>query len=251
MRSFLKKRKPQGSPGRLIHGQALSPQASFHIACALIGITGGTAAILLKQSVASLEALLRGAVESRNLNFLILALPPIGLLLSVLFVRTIVRRDLSHGVTQVLSAISRDGGRIPSKMIWAPLAGCTITVGFGGSMGMEAPIMHAGSAIGSFVGKKLGLDYRRRVLLVGCGTAAAVAAIFKAPVAGALFAIEILMIDFTAQSAIPLLVSSVTGALLSKIVSGEEIEFHFAFFQPFDYRNLPFYLVLGLSLIHI
>ena len=105
--------------------------------------------------------------------------------------------------------------------------------------------MHAGSAIGSAIGKRLGLDYRRRVLLVGCGTAAAVAAIFKAPVAGALFAIEILMIDFTAQVAVPLLVSSVTGALLAKIVSGQDIEFHFAVFQPFDYRNIPFYLILG------
>jgi chloride channel protein, CIC family len=167
------------------------------------------------------------------------------LILSAFFVRNIARGDLSHGVTKVLSAISREGGRIPSKMIWAPLAGCTITVGFGGSLGMEAPIMHAGSAIGSAVGRRLGLDYRRRVLLVGCGTAAAVAAIFKAPVAGALFAIEILMIDFTAQVAVPLLVSSVTGALLAKIVSGEEVEFRLAAFQAFDYRNTLFYLFLG------
>jgi CIC family chloride channel protein len=130
-------------------------------------------------------------------------------------------------------------------MIWAPLAGCTITVGFGGSMGMEAPIMHAGSAIGSTVGKRMGFDYRRRVLLVGCGTAAAVAAIFKAPVAGALFAIEILMIDFTAQVAVPLLVSSVIGALLAKILASEEIEFYYTVSQSFDYRNLPFYLILG------
>jgi CIC family chloride channel protein len=228
-----------------IHGPILSSQATFYLACAFIGLAGGVAAVILKQSVASLEALLRGAVESRELNFLILALPPVGLVLSVFFVRKVVKADLSHGVTKVLSAISRDGGRIPSKMIWAPLAGCTITVGFGGSLGMEAPIMHAGSAIGSAVAKRLGLDYRRRVLLVGCGTAAAVAAIFKAPVAGALFAIEILMIDFTAQVAVPLLVSSVTGAILAKLASGEEIEFHYAIFQPVDYRNIPFYLILG------
>jgi CIC family chloride channel protein len=157
----------------------------------------------------------------------------------------VAKADLSHGVTQVLAAISRRGGRVPSKMIWAPLVGCTISVGFGGSLGMEAPIMHAGSAIGSAVAKRLGLDYRRRVLLVGCGTAAAVAAIFKAPVAGALFAIEILMIDFTAQVAVPLLVSSVTGALLSKIVSGQDIEFSYTVSQAFDYRNVPFYLLLG------
>lgn len=226
-------------------GRAISPQATFYLACVFIGVACCAAALILKKSVSSLEALLRGAVESRNLNFLILALPPIGLLLSVLFVRRIARGDLSHGVTKVLSAISRDGGRLHSKMIWAPLAGCTITVGFGGSLGMEAPIMHAGSAIGSAVGKRLGLDYRKRVLLVGCGTAAAVAAIFKAPVAGALFAIEILMIDFTSVVAIPLLVSSVTGALLAKIISGEEIEFRLALFQAFDYRNVPFYLALG------
>ena len=224
----------------------LSPQFMFYLACALIGLAGGTAAILLKQSVASLEAFLRGAVQSRYLNYLILALPPIGLIFSVLFVRKGARADLSHGVTKVLSAISRDGGRVPTRMIWAPLVGCTISVGFGASLGMEAPIMHAGSAIGSAVGRRLGLDYRKRVLLVGCGTAAAVAAIFKAPVAGALFAIEILMIDFTAQVAVPLLVSSVTGALLAKVVSGQDIEFHFAVFQPFDYRNIPFYLLLGL-----
>ena len=195
--------------------------------------------------MASLEGFLRGAVSSQSLNFLILALPPVGLVLTVLFVRKIVDADLSHGVTQVLAAISRKGGRVPSKMVWAPLAACTITVGFGGSVGMEAPIMHAGSAIGSTVAKRLGLDYRRRVLLVGCGTAAAVAAIFKAPVAGMLFAIEILMIDFTAQVAIPLLVSSVTGALLAKMASGTDVEFYYAVFQPFDYRNVPFYLLLG------
>ena len=217
----------------------------FYLACAFIGVAGAAAAIILKESVASLEALLRGAVESRDLNYLFLALPPAGLVLSVLFVRRLVRADLSHGVTKVLAAISRGGGRVPSKMIWAPLAGCTITVGFGGSLGMEAPIMHAGSAIGSAVAKRLGMDYRRRVLLVGCGTAAAVAAIFKAPVAGMLFAIEILMIDFTAQVAVPLLVSSVTGALLSKIVSGTDVEFYYAVFKPFDYRNTPFYLILG------
>jgi chloride channel protein, CIC family len=217
----------------------------FYLGCAFIGIAGGAAAILLKQSVASLEALLRGAVERQDLNYLILGLPPIGLLLSVLFVRKVAKADLSHGVTQVLAAISRRGGRVPPRMIWAPLAGCTISVGFGGSLGMEAPIMHAGSAIGSAVAKRLGLDYRRRVLLVGCGTAAAVAAIFKAPVAGALFAIEILMIDFTAQVAVPLLVSSVTGALLSKIVSGQDVEFYYTISQAFDYRNVPFYLLLG------
>jgi CIC family chloride channel protein len=222
-----------------------SPQLKFYLACALIGVAGAAAAVALKLSVASLERLFRGSAEARGLDLLVLALPPIGILATVFLVRRVVKADLSHGVSKVLAAISRQGGRMRGRMIWAPLAGCSLTVGLGGSMGMEAPIMHAGSAIGAAVGKLLGLDYRRRVLLVGCGTAAAVAAIFKAPVAGALFAIEILMIDFTSQAAIPLLVSSVTGALAAKIATGADIEFEFAVFQEFDYRNAPFYLVLG------
>jgi chloride channel protein, CIC family len=228
--------------------RALRPASSsavFYAACALIGVAGAAAALALKVSVGGLERLLRGAVESRRLDLLVLALPLVGILATVLLVRLVVKADLSHGVSKVLSAISRHGGRMQRRMIWAPLAACSLTVGFGGSMGMEAPIMHAGSAIGSAVGSLLRLDYRRRVLLVGCGTAAAVAAIFKAPVAGALFAIEILMIDFTAQAAIPLLVSSVTGAMFAKIASGADIEFEFAVFQDFDYRNTPFYLALG------
>jgi chloride channel protein, CIC family len=222
-----------------------SPHVKFYLACALIGVAGAAAAIALKQSVAGLERLLIGAVDARRLHPLVLALPPIGILATVLLVRLAVKADLSHGVSKVLAAISRHGGNMQRRMIWAPLVGCSLTVGFGGSMGMEAPIMHSGSAIGAAIGRMLGLDYRRRVLLVGCGTAAAVAAIFKAPVAGALFAIEILMIDFTSQAAIPLLVSSVIGALVSKIASGADIEFEFAVFQDFDYRNTPFYLILG------
>ena len=112
----------------------LSPNVVFYLACAFIGLGGGAAAIALKQAVGSLEAILRGAVQSRDLNYLILILPPLGLALSVLFARYVVKADLSHGVTKVLSAISRDGGRVPTKMIWAPLIGCTISVGFGASL---------------------------------------------------------------------------------------------------------------------
>jgi len=225
--------------------RSTASNAKFYVACAFIGVAGAAAAMALKLSVAGIERALRGTAEARGLDLLVLALPPLGILATVLLVRLVVKADISHGVSKVLAAISRNGGRMQGRMIWAPLAGCSLTVGFGGSMGMEAPIMHAGSAIGAAVGKLLGLDYRRRVLLVGCGTAAAVAAIFKAPVAGALFAIEILMIDFTSQVAIPLLVSSVTGALVAKIASGADIEFEFAVFQDFDYRNVPFYLGLG------
>jgi chloride channel protein, CIC family len=242
----VRKASKSGADGACKDNPSLgSPHVKFYVACAFIGVAGAAAAIALKQSVAGIERLLLGAAEARGLGPLALTLPAIGILATVLLVKRVVKADLSHGVSKVLAAISRHGGRMQRRMIWAPLAGCTLTVGFGGSMGMEAPIMHSGSAIGAAVGRLLGLDYRRRVLLVGCGTAAAVSAIFKAPVAGALFAIEILMIDFTSQAAIPLLVSSVTGAMAAKIVSGADIEFEFAVFQDFDYRNIPFYLLLG------
>jgi len=223
-----------------------NPQAVFYVACIAVGVGGALAAIILKNSIGYLEQSLRDAVSSRNLNIFILALPPIGILLTVLFTNRIVKDDLSHGVTKVLAAISTKGGIVSGKMIWAPLVGCIITVGFGGSVGMEAPIMHSGSAIGSKIGRVLGLNYRQRVLMVGCGTAAAVAAIFKAPIAGALFAIEILMIDLTNQSVIPLLISSVTGAMLAKVFTGQDIEFVFAVYNHFDYRNTIFYILLGL-----
>lgn len=220
--------------------------ARLYLACIAIGILGGAAALLLKTSVHAVEGLLRGFSSSRHLNFLLLALPSLGLFLTVLFVRRMARTDLSHGVTKVLSSLSRDEGRIPPAMIWQPLVACTITVGFGGSMGMEAPIMHSGSAIGSNVARMLGLDGKDRVLLLASGCAAAVAAIFKAPVAGALFAIEILMIDLTAKAVIPLVASSVTGALLARLVTKSSVEYAFAVSEPFEYRNLPFYLLLGL-----
>jgi CIC family chloride channel protein len=220
--------------------------ARLYLACILIGILGGVAALTLKTSVHSLEAFLRGISASRNLNPLLIFLPTIGILLTTFFVRRVARTDLSHGVTKVLASLSRDEGRISPAMIWQPLVACTITVGFGGSMGMEAPIMHSGSAIGSNVARLLRLDSKDRVLLVGSGCAAAVAAIFKAPVAGALFAIEILMIDLTAKAIIPLFASSVTGALLARIATGSSIEYSFAVSEAFDYRNIAFYALLGL-----
>lgn len=221
-------------------------RAKLYLACVAIGLSGGAAALLLKTSVHALEALLRGFSASRNLNLLLLFLPTLGILLTILFVRKVAKADLSHGVTKVLASLSREEGKIAPSMIWQPLVACTITVGFGGSMGMEAPIMHAGSAIGSNVARLLKLDAKDRVLLLGSGCAAAVAAIFKAPVAGALFAIEILMIDLTAKAVIPLVASSVTGALLARIVTGKDIEYSFAVSESFDYRNVLFYALLGI-----
>jgi CIC family chloride channel protein len=219
--------------------------ARLYLACIAVGLMAGAAALLLKTSVHALEAFLRGVSASRDLNVLLVFLPAAGIGLAVLFSRRIAGADLSHGVTKVLSSLSREGGRISPRMIWQPLVACTITVGFGGSMGMEAPIMHSGSAIGSNVARLLKLGEKDRILLLASGCAAAVAAIFKAPVAGALFAIEILMIDLKAKALIPLVASSVTGALFARIATGSSIEYGFALSEPFDYRNLPYYLLLG------
>jgi CIC family chloride channel protein len=224
----------------------MRPRLRLYAACVLVGVAAAAAALVLRFSVHSLERALRAAMAARSLPKLALALlPTAGIALTVLFARKVARADLSHGVSKVLASIARDGGDIPSRMIWAPLAGCTITVGSGGSMGMEAPIMHAGSAIGSALSRAFGFDNKKRVLLVGCGAAAAVAGIFKAPIAGTLFAIEILMIDFSAQAAVPILVSSVTAALVAMVAQGPEPSFRFAADGAFDFRDAPAYLLLG------
>lgn len=218
----------------------------LYLICILIGLLSAAAALLLTAMVHSTEAFLRGIIAAGHLNYFLLLLPAAGLLLTTFFVKKVAKADLSHGVTKVLASLSHDEGRIDASMIWKPLVACTLTVGFGGSMGMEAPIMHSGSAIGSNIAKAFGLNAKDRVLLLGSGCAAAVAAIFKAPVAGALFAFEILMIDLNTKAVIPVFVSSVSGALAARIATRSALEYSFAISEAFDYRNILFYLLLGI-----
>lgn len=211
----------------------------------LIGVIAGLAAILLKNGVHYFENLLRNAQSEDSLNWLLLVSPVMGILITVLFIRYFIKDDIGHGVSKVLMAISKWKGNIKSHNMYSSIVSCSITGGFGGSVGMEAPVLFTGAAIGSNVGQVFHLNYKIKTLLIGCGVAAAMSAIFKAPIAGFIFVLEVLMIEITANSIIPILIATVTGTLISSFLSGKNIEFYFALQDPVKFENIPFYILLG------
>ena len=213
--------------------------------CIVIGLVAGLAAVVLKTSVHYIEAFLLSTSDSHNQNWLFITLPVIGIFITVLFIRLFIKEDISHGVTQILSAISLKSSRIKKHNMYSSIVGCAFTGGFGGSVGMEAPILYTGAAIGSNLGQVFNLNYKTITLLVGCGTAGALAAIFKAPITGMIFAMEVLMLDLTASSIIPLLITTVTATMLSTFLLGEKIEFYFTIKDVFNPNAIPFYILLG------
>jgi chloride channel protein, CIC family len=214
------------------------------ILCVLIGIVAAIAAIILKTSVHYVEAWVRSIRPQENLLFLLF--PVIGILITVFYVRNFVKDNIGHGVSRILYAISRNKAVMKVHNMWSSLVACTITAGFGGSVGMEAPIVATGAAIGSNVAQKSKMGFKRTTLLVGCGAAAAIAAIFKAPIAGLIFALEVLMLDLTMSSIIPLLIAAVTATLFSSIFLGEQVEFYFTLKDPFTLAHFPLYILLGI-----
>ena len=211
----------------------------------IIGICAALAAVVLKTLVHSIESFVRGITAVNYVNWLYLALPFTGILLTVIYVKGVVKDDISHGVTKILIAISKSKGYIKLHNIYSSVIACALTSGFGGSVGMEAPIVFTGSAIGSNIGEAFRLSYQKKLLLIGCGAAAAIAAIFKAPIAGLIFALEVIMLDLTLTSIIPLLIATVTGAIVSSVLLGHEIVFYFTIHDVFDYSKIPFYILLG------
>ena len=172
-------------------------------------------------------------------------LPIVGILLTVLYVRYVVKGDIGHGLPSVLLAISRNHSELPSKNMYTSLIASTLTVAFGGSVGLEAPIASTGSAIGSNVGRWLRLSPKNVRLLLGCGAAGAIAGIFKAPFAAIMFVLEVFLFDLTATTALPLLISSLTAATVAYFLMGTEVQFSFTIDGQFALSQLPFYAVLG------
>lgn len=211
----------------------------------IIGIIAGMAAVILKTSVHYIEYFFRNTSRIEKQDWLYLLIPLAGIVITVLYVRFFVKDDISHGVSKILHAISRKNGKIKKHNMYSSVVACTFTGGFGGSVGMEAPILYTGAAIGSNIGQLFRLNYKTLTLLIGCGVAGALSAIFKAPITGVIFALEVLMLDLTASSIIPLLLSTVTGAMVSMFLLGEKIEFYFTLRDPFNYHSIPFYILLG------
>ena len=186
----------------------------------LVGVFTAFAALVLKNLIEMIERLLTHGFDITHINWLYLVYPAIGVLLSALFIRYIVRDDIGHGVTKILFAISRRRGKIKGHNCWSSVIASSITIGFGGSVGAESPIVLTGSAIGSSLGKLFRVDQKTLMLLIGCGAAGAIAGIFKAPFAGLLFTLEVLMLDLTMAHLVPLLVSCVTASILTFAISG-------------------------------
>ena len=212
----------------------------------MIGILTALAANILKGSIHFIQHFLTERIDATNANWLYLVYPIIGILLAGLFVKYIVKDDIGHGVTKILYAISQRKSRIKPHNTWSSIVASSITIGFGGSVGAEAPIVLTGSAIGSNLGRLFKMEQRTLMLLIGCGAAGAIAGIFKAPIAGLLFTIEVLMLDLTTASVLPLLISSVTAATVSYIFTGMDAMFKFSLLQTFTVERIPYVLILGI-----
>lgn len=211
----------------------------------VVGALCGVAAQLLKYLIHVIHHLLTGKLSITSANYMYLVLPCIGILLVTLFVRYIVRDNISHGVTRVLFAISQRKSRLKRHNIYGAIGGASLTIGFGGSVGAEGPIVLAGASIGSNIGQAFRLSPKLLMILVGCGAAAGIAGIFRAPIAGMLFTLEVLMLDLTGATVMPLLFSSITGATVAYCLEGYSAEFFFSQNQPFATVKIPYALLLG------
>lgn len=211
-----------------------------------VGILCGLAAVVLKLSIEQIHSSLTSwfGVDDEY-NFLYLIYPGIGMLISLLFVKYVVKDNIGHGVTKVLLAVSKNESKIRPHNMWTSLVASSVTIGFGGSVGAEAPIVYTGAAIGSNLGRYMGLSYKNITILLGCGAAGAVAGIFKAPLAGVLFTLEILLFNISMSSILPLLISTVSATVVSYIFLGNEAVFASELI-PFSMQNIPFYIILGL-----
>lgn len=222
-----------------------NPRGFIYILCLLTGLIGGLSAVFLKNIVHLTGVLVFSAFDEDIPNFVNLAIPGIGILLTVLFIRFVVKDNISHGITKVLHAISRNKSKIKLHNTYSSVVASTLTVGFGGSVGLEAPMVYTGAAIGSNIAGGFKMNYKYRTLLIACGSAAAIAGIFKAPIAATIFALEVLIIDLNMWSIIPLLISSVTGASVSYMMMGDTATLSFSLYEPFVRTKIPFYLGLG------
>lgn len=211
----------------------------------LTGIFCAIAAHLLKSIVEFLHELVKSNFTDGSLNYLYLATPIIGVCVASAFVRYFVKDDISHGVTKIMFAISQKKARIKRHNMWSSIIASSVTIGFGGSVGAEAPIVLTGSAIGSNLGQLFRMEQKTLMLLVGCGAAGAVAGIFKAPIAGVCFTLEVLMLDLTMASIVPLLISAATASVFTYLLSSSEAMFTFEPI-PFSIGNVPYYVALGI-----
>jgi len=223
----------------------LTEQQFVLVLAFLTGLGGAGAALILKHLIHTYQHLLTSTFGT-DANYLYLLYPVVGILIAGLFVRYIVKDDIGHGVTKILYAISQRKSIIKRHNIFSSVAASSVTIGFGGSVGAEAPMVLTGAAIGSNLGRLFRMDQHTLMILLGCGAAAGIAGIFKAPIAGLLFTVEVLMLDLTAYSIMPLLISSVTAASVAYIFEGSKAMFSFTDTIDFTVERIPYVILLGI-----
>lgn len=213
----------------------------------LIGIIAGFAAVTLKSAVHLIQSILERNLDITGVNFLYLFYPLIGILLTMLVAKYFFKEKLGHGITQILYTISKNSSIVKSSMMYSRMFTSAMTVGFGGSVGLEAPIVVTGSAIGSNLAQLTHLNYKKRTLLIACGASGAISAIFNSPIAGVIFAIEVILAEATISKFIPILISSVTGSLVSLVLLGDDILFTFKIQDQFRAEDVPYYMLFGIA----
>jgi CIC family chloride channel protein len=226
--------------------ERLNHRQQMYLLSLFVGIISGLAAVLLKSAVHYTHQFVLSQGGLFRINFLYLAFPMLGILLTILYVRFFVKDEMGHGITKILYAISKKGGYLRPHNSYSSIIAATLTVGFGGSVGLESPIVVTGSSMGSSLGRLFKMNYKSITTLIGCGAAGAIAGIFKAPVAGVIFALEVLMLDISVRSIIPLLISAVTGATISYLFLDPGVSLHYPVQGTFNLENIPWYVVLGI-----
>ncbi len=223
----------------------LTNRQATSIIALLIGVLASLAAYLLHKLIALIQNLLTNDFVADSFNWMYLVFPVVGIWLTMLFIRYVVRDNISHGITRVLYAISTKQSKLKAHNCWTSLVASALTIGFGGSVGAEAPIVLTGSAIGSNLGRLFHMSNRQLMVLVGCGAAAAVAAIYKAPIAGLVFTLEVLMIDMNMASILPILIATITADVVSYILAGNATMFTFQLDSAWSVERVPATILLG------
>ncbi len=217
----------------------------LYVLSVFVGLGVGLAAVIIKNLVHFIHEVLQNGFQGENSQYYIFILPVVGITLTVLFIKYLNRRPVGHGIPGVLFSISKNNGIIRSHNLYSSIITSALTVGFGGSVGLEGPTVATGGAIGSNIGRALKLNYKEIALLISCACAGALSAIFKAPIAGIVFALEVIMLDLTMWAVIPLLIASATAALTSYLFLGQNVLYSFQLTEPFNMGQIHWYLLLG------
>ena len=224
----------------------LSEKQFIFLSSVLVGISAAFAVIVLKSFAHAVFSFATDINGILKLSFINSVLPIVGILLTIFVVKRVLGGTIEKGTSQILYAVAKKSSVIPRKQMYAQIVTSSLTVGLGGSAGLESPIVITGAAFGSNYAQRYKLSYKDRTLLIGCGVAAGIAAAFNAPIAGVLFAIEVLLVDVSISAFTPIMISAATGALISEIILDESILLNFKQQQTYDYHNIPYYILLGI-----